>query len=358
MKFFLLLVALILDAIFTFMAAESSSNGSSFGTFACVILVITGITLLIKTKEAAGQLGATSAASIIENVRASKDKREGLSEKEYARRLASAAFTKAQAREMLEAKPKGFDDVVQRFRQDNGHAPLIIPTFTYEQGLPGEYLFRAAGKQPNTVAQIIGTSIVFSESTSETYKANAQAGREIARIPASSVRRIVVVDLDGERRKKKITAKAIDTVMSTLGGGALHLKVKTPSMTVIAASVVVEYINEDGILLRAIFKVPLGISANEATKTAMERVLAFRSKVDKVNEWEHILTGASFLEDSPFLALSDTILDKIETARKVIALLSVDDPSIPVAKATAEMLALFTQNPGFRLDYVQESKVS
>ena len=235
---------------------------------------------------------------------------------------------------------------------------ITIPTFIYEQGLPGIHQLRASGKQVYTVAQIVDTSMVFSESTSQSYKADARPGKEIARIPVSSVRKITVIDLDSNRRVKRITANSINKVFGILAGGALHMSIKTQGVSFTAAGLVIDYVNEDGILFQAIFKIPMGTKANEVTKTAMERVLDIRSKIEKVDKLDKILTGSAFLEDSPFLALADSLLEKVETARTIIALLSSDDSAIPIAKATAEMLALFTQNPGFCLSYVQQSTLT
>jgi hypothetical protein len=172
------------------------------------------------------------------------------------------------------------------------------------------------------------------------------------------VRRIVVIDLDKNRRLKRISAGMLNKALSVLEGGALGLKMEGPGLAATGAALVIEYVNEDGIVFRAIFKLPMGTKGNEVTKTAMEYVLDIRSKIEKVDKLDKILTGSAFLEDSPFLSLADSVLGKVETAKKIMALLSSDDSAIPIAKATAEMLALFTQNPGFSLTFLLESSLS
>jgi hypothetical protein len=120
MKLLIYFLALLAVAgLFCYVVMSSGDNPSVGTLVAFAVLGIVGLILLRSMKIAAHEFGKDTTSAAVEKYRAAKDKREGLSEKEYERRLANREFTKKQAQEMRAQKPKGFDQVMSQFQDDS-----------------------------------------------------------------------------------------------------------------------------------------------------------------------------------------------------------------------------------------------
>ncbi len=319
--------------------------------------ILFGFSLLVSLRQRGFNAGSRVADRGAELRDAEKDLASGDSARKYAERLRNREFSQTEAKRLLASRPAGFDDLIRRLETTGELKNLRIPTYIYEKGLPDDHLFRETVSKHYSFATIENDNLVFNECTLETYETGKGKGKEIARIPVSSVRAIKIIDNDATRRARRAGAKIVDKglgkIVSTMTPGV------EPEPTVVrGATLVIQYLNKDGLVFDAMFLVPSGSKLNRSAKSAVELVVELNEGFDQFDKLLDKITDFSLIESSSTLKIGSSIINGVSAISQFKEVLESEESAVKLARCSAEVLAGFTKNEGFRLSYLRESALS
>ena len=361
-KNFKVVVVLYLLLLVFFLFTSSFDEVKSFISESWWVLIV--LPLLMRfygwftyIKQKAFEKGFNSTSKSIEKMVRFVDKKTGYSEKKYEKLKSKPVTTALEAKQIRLKFTDDQLDFIKGIDTENYHIPL----FTYEKGLPGNNLIvENTEDHLYCFAKINGRNLDFFQTLQKPI-AEVNESDKISSIPISSIIKLEIVDLRFGRSIKRIATKTANKFLFKLVNQASSTQINFKVFSATACKLIIYYLNEDGVLMPAVFKFP---SNSRFGKDAMEALQMVKSNLKVANKLNKL--------DWSFLALEEDIqdinveedfdnFDDEETedidfndasiffgdTKKLIGylnLLAPSDSAVASAKLSAEMLASLTQN--------------
>lgn len=359
----ILYVLLLVVLIFT----SSLDQSKEFAVNTWWILIVGPILLrfynwFTQLKQKAFNYGYNSTSKSIEKLEQKIDKKRGYSEKIYQEMVKNYLLDKEEAKAIRD----NFTDEQKQFisKLDQSH---FIPLFTYEKGLPGNNLIKASSEDHLiSYAKVVGENLVFYKVTQK-EDVNTSKGEKFSSIPIASIIKAEIVDLRTGRALKRIGAKTANKIMFQIANAGFSTTINAKVFSVTACKLIIYYLNEDGVLMPAVFNIPTN---SRFGKSAMESLQTIRHNLDVFGKIGQIDWNILSLDDDNASILTEddgideTDIDDMEEfgfedasmllgdTRKLLGylnLLAPTDSAIVSAKLSAEMIAAIVQKPNFQL---------
>ena len=357
-----LYILLLIVLVFT----SSFSQSKEFALQTWWILIVGPILLrffnwFTYLKQKAFNYGYNSTSKSIEKLEQKIDKKRGYSEKAYQELVKNSLLSKEEAKAVRD----NFTDVQKQFisRLSDDH---FIPLYTYEKGLPGGNLMKASSEDHLiSYAKITGEHLDFYQVTLK-EDINTNKGQKFSSIPISSIIKIEIVDLRSGRALKRIGVKTANKFMLQLANAGSSTRINTKVFSATACKLIIYYLNEDGVLMPAVFNIPTN---SRFGKSAMKSLQTIRHNIDVFGklgqlDWDFL----SLDDDNSSALIEDDGLDEediddegfefndvsimLGDTRKLlnyVNLFAPTDSALVSAKLSAEMIAALTQKNDFKL---------
>lgn len=306
-------------------------------------LLIFGLLTMQDLREWGFRLGDRSSKRGIDKVSAATAKLTKSSEKKYATLLKNAVFTNEEAAKIRStispAAKKVIDDLVA-----GGGDEILIPTYVYRMGLPGDFAVMERPSEMLTCAKIVGNTVRFYDCEKSTYKDGKKIGKQIAEIPLGAILGLRVLDLASDRVARKIGAFVVDRLINKFT--MMAVGVRGEKTNVNAALFTISYVNEDGVVMEAEFFFPSNCKVGDVTRKSLFR-LSQGLDVARIggSELSEALSWVGLNEDmskDAYGDVADSLQDGMYDASAMIRwvnLLQGSDQAVGTAKVSADMFA-------------------
>lgn len=306
--------------------------------------------LVADMKARAFKRGAKSADKSIEKMVVRRHKKKGKGEAEYQRLKQSAPYSPEEARRLRSTVSRGQNAVAQHMAGESGKERLVVPTYVYKQGLPGEHLLLERIADQHTIMLVEDGHLIFYECEKEMYDEGAELGPELARLPIGAVQSIEIEDRKEGRVGRRIAGAALDRGLSSFTRSVVG--VRGERTLVEGARLFISYVNEDGIVFDARFSVPTNSRAGKRAMRAIRKTARTLNQFERLEidleEFAAILDEdmdpTEFLDAVDDLDIDDWLDDTILAAR-AINILGAEDKAYKSVKISAGLLSSYLQKP-------------
>ena len=290
-------------------------------------------------KQRAFNYGAKSTDKNIEKLATQVDKAANISKKRYDLLKKNAKFSKKEAKAFRESRTSESVTMESEMTKDKN---FFIPLFRYVKGLPGKNLVRSSQSESTVVAgKIAKGNLEFYECDKKDYDGTIPTKKKISSIPLGSIYKLEIIDLTDARVLRKVGAHLTDRVTKTI------VRTVTPGVmaekqSVDAAKLNIHYINEDGVVMAAVFVFPSNCKVGKQSAkmlSQLNRTIGGLGYLGKL-AWHSDMIPANDLDEDDFdLDEVSALTGDMMTVLKWTNLLSGSDNAIFSAKLSAEMIA-------------------
>lgn len=317
---------------------QSISEMLIFGPF-----VIFGLLTMQDLREWGFRLGDRSSKRGMDKVSAATARLTKSSEKKYAALLEKAVFSREEAEKLRSTVSPGGKKVLSELQSD-GAEDILIPTYVYRMGLPGDFAVMERPSEMLTCAKIIGNTIRFYDCERSTYKDGKKIGKKIAEIPIGSILGLRVLDLASDRVARKIGAFVVDRLINKFTMTAVGVRAEKTNVN--AALFTISYVNHDGVVMDAEFFFPSNCKVGDVARKSLFR-LSQGLDVARVggSELSDALSWVGMNDDmsnDAYGDVADSLQEGMYDASSMIRwvnLLQGSDQAVGTAKVTADMFA-------------------
>jgi len=213
---------------------------------------------------------------------------------------------------------------------------------------------------------VTNENLHFFQATSK-ENVNTDKSTKLATIPIASIMKAEIVDLRSGRKLRRMSTKIANKFMFQLANAASSTTIHAKVFSATACKLIIYYLNEDGILMPAVFKIPSNSRYGKSAMNSLKQVrnqIKFFDKMGLLN-WsimsldddhaDHLYDEDDIedteIDDSEEFGFDDVsaFLGDTKKIIKYLNFLAPSDSAVASAKLTAEMVAALTQKEDFKL---------
>lgn len=325
-------------------------------------LLIFGLLTMQDVREWGFRLGDRSSKRGIDKVSVATAKLTKSSEKKYAALLENAVFTKEEAAKLRSTLSPEAKKILNTLASDETDE-ILIPTYVYRMGLPGDFAVMERTSEMMTCAKIVGNSVRFYDCERSTYKDGKRIGKKIAEIPVGAILGLRVLDLASDRVARKIGAFVVDRLVNKFTMAAVGVRAEKTNVN--AALFTISYVNPDGVVMDAEFFFPSNCKVGDVARRSLFRI-SQGLDVARIggSELSDMLNWVGLNDDMSNDAYSDAadaLQDGMYDASAVLKwanLLQGSDQAVGTAKVSADMFASVVLNKGLTLKVMNDEDLA
>ena len=325
-------------------------------------LLIFGFLTMQDLREWGFRLGDRSSKLGIDKVSVATAKLTKSSEKKYAALLEGAVFTREEAAKLRSSVSPEAKKILGDLASDETNE-ILIPTYVYRMGLPGDFAVMERTSEMMTCARIVGNSVRFYDCERSTYKDGKGVGKKIAEIPVGAILGLRVLDLASDRVARKIGAFVVDRLVNKFTMTAVGVRAEKTNVN--AALFTISYVNPDGVVMEAEFFFPSNCKVGDMARKSLFRI-SQGLDVARIGGGElgEMLSWAGLNDDMSNDAYSDAadaLQDGVYDASAVLKwanLLQGSDQAVGTAKVSADMFASVVLDKGLTLKVMSDEDLA
>lgn len=306
-------------------------------------LIIFGLLTMQDLREWGFRLGDRSSKRGMDKVSAATAKLTRSSKKKYAALLKNAVFSREEAAKLRSTVSPEAEKVLRDLASGGGEE-ILIPTYVYRMGLPGDFAMMERPSEMLTCAKVVGNSVRFYDCEKSTYKDGKKIGKKIAEIPVGAILGLRVLDLASDRVARKIGAFVVDRLINKFTMTAVGVRAEKTNVN--AALLTMSYVDANGVVMEAEFFFPSNCKVGDTARKSLFR-LSQGLDVARIggSELSEALNWVGLNDDmsnDAYGEVADSLQEGMYDASAMIRwvnLLQGSDQAVGTAKVSADMFA-------------------
>ncbi len=325
-------------------------------------LVIFGLLTMQDLREWGFRLGDRSSKRGMDKVSAATAKLTKSSAKKYAALLKNPVFSQEEAAKLRSTVSPNAEKILRDLAAGDAEE-VLIPTYIYRMGLPGDFAMMERPSEMLTCAKVVGNSVQFYDCEKSTYKDGKKIGKQIAEIPVGAILGLRVLDLASDRVARKIGAFVVDRLINKFTMTAVGVRAEKTNVN--AALFTMSYVDENGVVMEAEFFFPSNCKVGDTARKSLFR-LSQGLDVARIggSELSDALSWVGLNDDmsnDAYGEVADSLQEGMYDVSAMIRwanLLQGSDQAVGTAKVSADMFASIVLDKSITLKVMSDEDLA